>query len=394
MFYYADLKAAIPEQITKDFLSKLHYVSEALEEFDLASDERNRVRFRVIAGNEAKADLIAKRIVEVAQKMSQAYRRSESKILVSRRARKSLFDKDPHPLLIELGELFEYGSGRYGLGPLPLRLIEFFDNRLRRMAEKFSAPPFQFPSLIGADALDACKYIRSFPHSLTLASHLREDLESIREFAESARWDGSGLQCPRESLSPAECLLAPSVCFHWYAWLRESRLPEPRSITAVGKCFRYESGNLKTLERLWDFTMREIIFVGPRQFVLDQRQKAIDETVALLDEWGLAYEIASATDPFFIEDYSSQTMFQSAFDLKYEVQALLPYKQDTLAVGSFNYHQDFFGRSFNISGESEEALHTSCVGFGLERLALAFFAQHGLETGCWPDEVRKEMTAQ
>lgn len=388
MFYYADLKTAMPEEVAKDFLSKLHYVSEALEEFDLAADERNRVRFSVIAGNEGKADLIAARIVEVAQKMSQTYRRAESKILVSRTCRDSLFNQDPHPLLIEQGELFEYGAGRFGLGPMLLRLIEFFDGHLCRIAQKFSAPPFQFPSLIGADALDRCKYIRSFPHSLTLVSHLREDLESIQEFAQAARWNGNGLECPRESLSPVECLLAPSVCFHWYAWLRDKRLPEPRAITAIGKCFRYESGNLQTLERLWDFTMREIIFVGPRQFVLDQRQKAISETAVLLDEWGLSYEIMSATDPFFIEDYSSQTMFQSAFDLKYEVRAALPYKQETLAAGSFNYHQDFFGRSFNISDESGEALHTGCVGFGLERLALSFLAQYGLDSARWPEAVR------
>jgi seryl-tRNA synthetase len=266
-------------------------------------------------------------------------------------------------------------------------LIEFFDRELSRMAKKFSAPPFQFPSLVGADALDRCKYIRSFPHSLTFVSHLREDLDLIQEFARAARWNGEDLECPRESLSRIECLLAPSVCFHWYAWLRDSRLLEPRSITAIGKCFRYESGNLKTLERLWDFTMREIIFVGPREFVLDQRQKAVDDTVTLFDEWGLSFEIKSATDPFFIEDYSSQTIFQSAFELKYEARASLPYKGDTLAVGSFNYHQDFFGRSFNISGESGEALHTSCVGFGLERLALAFLAQYGLDLGRWPEAV-------
>lgn len=387
MFYYADLKAALPEELAQDFLSKLHYVSEALAEFDIVPDERLLVRFRLHPGHEGKADFIAAQIAEVAQKMSQAYRRTEAKVLISRRDRDAMFDQDPHHCLIERGELFEYGSGRYGLGPRLMRLIEFFDSKLRRMAEKFSAPPFQFPSLIGADALDRCKYIRSFPHSLTFVSHLREDLEAIQEFAKTARWNGGNLECQRESLSGIECLLAPSVCFHWYAWLRDSRLTEPRAITAIGKCFRYESGNLQTLERLWDFTMREIIFVGPGEFVLDQRQKAIAETVALFDEWGLAYEIKSATDPFFIEDYASQTMFQSAFELKYEVRAALPYKQDLLAVGSFNYHQDFFGRAFDISGESGEALHTSCVGFGLERLALAFLAQYGLDSKRWPEAI-------
>jgi len=391
MFHYADLKAAIPEEIAKDFLSKLHYVSEALTEFDLASDERNRVRFRLHPGNEEKADLIAARIIEVAQKMSQAYSPSEAKVLASHMSRPLLFDQDPHELLTRQGELIEYGPGRYGLGPCLMRLIEFFDSCFRQMAERFSAPSFQFPSLIGAEALDRCKYIKTFPHSLTMVSRLREDLKAIQEFAGTARWIGDELECSRDSLAGIECLLAPSVCFHWYAWLQDSRLREPRAITAIGKCFRYESGNLKTLERLWDFTMREIIFVGPPQFVLEQRQKAIDETVALFDEWALSFEIKTATDPFFVEDYSLQTRFQSAFELKYEARLALPYKQDTLAAGSFNYHQDFFGRSFNISDESGEPLHTSCVGFGLERLALAFLAQHGLDPQRWPHAVRNEI---
>src|SRR6185503_2210725 len=117
MFYYADLKTAMPEEMAHDFLSKLHYVSEALEEFDIAPDERNRVRFRLHPGSEGKADLIAAQIAEVAKKMSRAYRRTQSKVLVSRLGRDLMFDQDPHHLLIERGELFEYGQGRYGLGP-------------------------------------------------------------------------------------------------------------------------------------------------------------------------------------------------------------------------------------------------------------------------------------
>jgi len=43
-------------------------------------------------------------------------------------------------------------------------------------------------------------------------------------------------------------------------WLAQSELLQPRVITAMGKCFRYESSNLSGLERLWDFNMREIVF--------------------------------------------------------------------------------------------------------------------------------------
>jgi hypothetical protein len=386
---FANLKGPIPPELVDEFLAKLPYVSESLQDFELLPEQRNCVRFNLLPGYELEAQVIADRISEVAQKMCQAYRPSASKVLVSSEGAVT-YRLDPHPFLEAQGDLFKYGSGRYGLGPKSIWLLEFFDRRLNRLARQFSAAPHQYPNMIGADTLDRCKYFQSFPHSLSLVLHLREDLEALKEFAKNARWDGSRLSCARENLSDVQCLLAPAVCFHCYAWLHDSQLDEPSAITAVGKCFRYESSNLTGLERLWDFTMREIIFVGPKDYVLTQRRKAIDEAVSILDEWGLAYDIRSATDPFFIEEYSAQVAFQSGFDLKYEIQALLPYKDKTLAVGSFNHHQDFFGRSFNIKTASGEPVHTGCAAFGLERLVLAFLAQHGLDPHNWPEAVARE----
>jgi seryl-tRNA synthetase len=113
--------------------------------------------------------------------------------------------------------------------------------------ERFKAAPHQFPSLIGADVLERCKYLRSFPHALTLVSHLREDLEAVQNFARSARWHNDELQFDQSDLSAIECLLAPAVCFHCFAWLQNSQLSESKAFTAIGKCFRYESGNLDGL---------------------------------------------------------------------------------------------------------------------------------------------------
>jgi hypothetical protein len=385
MSYFADLNVHIPPELVDEFVSKLHYVSKAVTEFELVEGERNRVRFELAQGSEEQSSIIISRIAEVAQKLCQGYRPNEAKVLVSRK-RPATFQSDPHTLLEARGDLFQFGQGRFGFGPRLLELMEFFDRQFRHLAERFPAEPHQFPTLIGADVMERCKYLRSFPHSLSLVSHLREDLGAIQNFARTAHWDGSGLVCDSADLSEIKCLLSPAVCFNCYAWLQDSRQPEPRTFTAIGKCFRYESGNLGGLERLWDFTMREIIFVGPQEYVLTKRQKAIDEAAKLLDEWELAYEIKSATDPFFIDEYSIAT-FQMAFELKYEVHASLPYKGKTLAVGSFNFHQDLFGRSLNIRSASEAAANTGCVGFGLERLALAFLAQHGLDAKRWPAAV-------
>jgi hypothetical protein len=76
--------------------------------------------------------------------------------------------------------------------------------------------------------------------------------------------------------------------------------------------------------------------------------------------------------------------------LKFEVRADLPYAPGkTLAVGSFNYHQDFFGRSLHIQQESAENAFTACVGFGMERLVWAFLSQYGLDPRNWPRKVRE-----
>jgi hypothetical protein len=150
---------------------------------------------------------------------------------------------------------------------------------------------------------------------------------------------------------------------------------------------------MRSLERLWDFTMREIVFAGPEDFVASQRQRCIELAVEMLDEWELSYDIRSATDPFFIEGFSTQAAFQSAFELKFEIRADLPYEADrTLAVGSFNLHQDFFGRALEIGlcGADGPAF-TGCVGFGMERLVWAFLSQHGPEPDGWPVHLRRQI---
>jgi len=139
---------------------------------------------------------------------------------------------------------------------------------------------------------------------------------------------------------------------------------------------------------LWNFTMREVIFVGSKDFVLDNRETARQRMRQVFESVGLAYRVESATDPFFIGEFRKQSVFQSAFQLKFEIRARLPFKDSTLAVGSYNYHQNFFGRNLNISLPDGTPAHTGCVAFGLERMAFAFLAQYGLQAENWPAAVR------
>lgn len=389
MSAFADLGATIPDDLVEEFLKRLPYVSEGIRNVRLLPGA-DRVAFDLGPGFENHAGVISSYISDVAAKLCRNHRAGIAKSLAKRDVLPSSFRIDPHPLLAEQGEIVSFGRGRYGFGPKLVALMEYFDLRVREMARAFHADSRSFPSLIGADVLDRCRYLKNFPSSLNLVSHLREDHGVLQEFARSVCWDGEQLVCDRAGLSGVECLLSPSVCFHWYTWLRDSKLAQPIAITALGKCFRYESTNLAGLERLWDFTMREIVFVGPADYVLASRSRLVDLSAQFLDELGVAYEIASATDPFFVDSYAVQAAYQQGFDLKYELLAPLPYNGKKLAVGSINYHQDFFGRSFAIQ-TAENPAHTGCIGFGYERLALAFLAQHGLDVKNWPDVVASHM---
>ncbi len=55
---------------------------------------------------------------------------------------------------------------------------------------------------------------------------------------------------------------------------------------------------------------------------------------------------------------------------------------------SFNYHRDHFGTTWNMRNGAGEVAHTGCVAFGMDRLAVALFATHGVDVAQWPASVR------
>jgi seryl-tRNA synthetase len=78
-------------------------------------------------------------------------------------------------------------------------------------------------------------------------------------------------------------------------------------------------------------------------------------------------------------------------NLKYEITS--PISGDTPgAIASSNYHEDHFGVNFNIRLTNGQPAHSSCIGFGLERIALALLLVHGISLEKWPAEVRESLS--
>ena len=378
----------IPGHLIGQIQSKLAYVDESISGANVSADG-NEIELTLRNSDGISADLEAK-VQSVVAEMARDAVQPKVEILEDNLARLVPCSLDPMPELFSRGEVSREHNGIYTLGPQLTRLIDVFERYFLTLASSFDAKPHRFPTLISAEKLGRVNYFHAFPHSLTFATHLREDLNIINDFSEHAHYEDAGLNAPSTSFSKIQALLSPAVCYHLYFSLADQPLPGGQlSATAVGHCFRYESTNLNSLERMWDFSMREIIFVGPADFVLQNRERGRKQVSEFLEQIGLAYKVESANDPFFVGEFRKQAAFQNAFQLKYEIRARLPFKDSTLAVGSYNYHQDFFGRHLNITLPNGKPAHTGCIAFGLERLAYAFLCQFGLDSRDWPAPIRE-----
>jgi len=305
---------------------------------------------------------------------------------------------DPYDALVERGWVVPVFQGQVVLRGPALDLVEFFDaESLRLVAEPMGARPEYYPSGISCEALGKTAHFSSFPEHIQFVSHLTPDVEVIDGFttryreAESiphaASAEGQVFELPA-------VVMNPSVCYHCYNALAGETVEKPgRAVTARSRCQRYEAGNHATLRRLMDFTMREVIFVGEPNFVLETRAETLQRLQAMFERWEIACRLESSNDPFFTDDYATKAAFQRHQDLKYELRADLPFPDGgSIAVASSNYHSVTFGRAFGIKTGTRPAC-TGCLGFGLERLMYTVFSQFGLDPSGWPEGLRADFAA-
>ena len=83
--------------------------------------------------------------------------------------------------------------------------------------------------------------------------------------------------------------------------------------------------------------------------------------------------------------------FQAANALKFEMLIPVRALETPTACMSFNYHRDHFGQTWGLKTADGEPAHTACVAFGMDRLAVALFARHGVEAAKWPSAVKSSL---
>jgi len=139
------------------------------------------------------------------------------------------------------------------------------------------------------------------------------------------------------------------------------------------------------------FRMREYVRAGTPEQVTSFRESWLERGRELIAEVGLPFEVDLANDPFFGRTGRIMAAGQREQGLKFELLVPINSAVSPTACLSFNYHQDHFGETWGIRTAAGEVAHTACVGFGLERVALALFKHHGLDVAAWPTGVRKAL---
>jgi seryl-tRNA synthetase len=291
-----------------------------------------------------------------------------------RRFRASLLE---HGLFVPSGV-----PGIYGLGRVLVDLMARVEAALTRLIRAGDVEVMRFPPVISRDTVERIGYHETFPHLLgtvhTFGGDAAAHARLMRAGSTVAESDGHRV--------PSDVALTPASCHAVYPHLAGT-LPEVgRTIDVESWCFRQEPSD--DPGRLRAFRMRELVRSGGPDEVRDWRDHWIMRGVTFLQMLGLDPVVAPATDAFFGRGRQMLANSQRAQGLKFEVTVAAASASGRMAVMSCNYHREHFGELFDIRTCEGKIAHTACVGFGLERCALALLWTHGLDPTAWPDDVR------
>ncbi len=244
----------------------------------------------------------------------------------------------------------------------------------------------RFSPVLPRGSFEKTDYIASFPNLTgsisTFTGGNREHRALLADRDAGRPWDGH--------LSSAGTMLVSAACHPLYSTLA-GEIPATGVLTDVyGYCFRHEPAIDPA--RMQAFRQHEFVFVGAPGDAEAHRDFWIGRGLQLLEDIGLEAQAVPANDPFFGRAGRMLVTNQLDENLKTElVVRIYGDLDDGTAIVSCNCHREHFGENFGITTPDGERAHSACVGFGMERIALALLSTHGLDIASWPGPVRNRL---
>lgn len=293
-----------------------------------------------------------------------------------------------------LDELTRYGHlipsgemGVYGRGMEFEDVRNRFDDLVTRAGADDQPERPRFPPIIPRRTLEKAGYLKSFPQLCGAIYSFSGNGRDAVELAERAQrgddWSGH--------LSMTDVVMVPAACYPAYpAIARRGPLPRGGVTLDLGGCYVFRHEPSGDPARLQMFHQREMVRIGEADDIVAWRETWMNRAKNIFEQCGLNATFAVASDPFFGRGGKLMANNQREQGLKFE--ALVPIASpDLTAVSSFNFHQDHFSSAFGIQLHDGRVANSACLGFGLERITLALFRAHGMETRYWPHAVRARL---
>jgi seryl-tRNA synthetase len=289
--------------------------------------------------------------------------------------------------LLAAGLLVATGvEGLYGRNAEFESIVAGLNRCVDELARDDHPEAFAFPPLISRTTYELTDHLRSFPDLMgAIDSFEGGDAEHkalVRSFEAGDDW--------ATQLSTTDLMLCPAACYPLYPMLTGTALPpQGRLFDVIGFCFRHEPS--PDPARMQIFRQHENVFVGAPADAVSFRDRWIERGLALLGSLGLDVRAEVANDPFFGRAGRMLKSNQREAELKYEIVTPICSTEKPTAIASCNCHLDHLAAPFRLSLPDGTTAHSACVGFGLERCALALLMTHGLQTSSWPASVRSAL---
>jgi len=285
--------------------------------------------------------------------------------------------------LLAAGLLVPMGvRGVYGRGKAFEHAIEKFDALVTLAGESLRPEVMRFPPIFSRADYEKIDHIHNFPDLMgslhTFTGGDGEHRDMLGKFERREDWS--------RDLSASQVMMTPAICYPLYPTATGSLPPGGRRVDLQGYAFRHEPSDDPA--RMQIFRMHELVRLGTPAEALEHRDLWLDKGREVFASVGLEVERVIANDPFFGRGGKVQKAMQREQTLKYEFVVPICSTEKPTAIGSCNYHLDHFGVAFDIRTHDGAVAHSACVGFGLERVALALFKTHGFRLESWPREVR------
>ena len=235
-----------------------------------------------------------------------------------------------------------------------LRIFNSLDKRFLGFLDGYKYESYHIPGMISESCLKKCGYISSFPQQLSVLAHVKNtEFEKVLSSGE----------IKDQNIQIEKMYMSPSACLHFYPLLENQKIDE-KIMTTLTQVYRYEEGRFNPKSRLWEFNVREMVFVGNEKYVSKMLNLMIQKSL----EFALMIDpnayIREANDLFYPSRKNElKGLIQKKNKLKKELIMHIPDKE--VAVASFNNHNNHFSKPFKFDGDSSTV--SGCVGFGMER---------------------------